>query len=81
MRRANFLKQCCGGGEVCSAAEKYGKGEQERKNREFCVNGALCGALEWWCGFASDTFTNTYVAVYYWGFRWHFYPASPLCPF
>jgi hypothetical protein len=23
---ANFLKRCCGGGEVCSAAEKYEKG-------------------------------------------------------
>jgi hypothetical protein len=25
--------------EVCSAAEKYEKGERERKNRDFCVNG------------------------------------------
>jgi hypothetical protein len=30
---------------------------------------------------ASVTFTNTYVTVYYWKFRWHFYPARPLCPF
>jgi hypothetical protein len=66
--QANFLKRCCGGGEVCSVAEKYEKGERGRKNREFCMNGALCGGLEWRCGLASDTFTNTYVAVYYWVF-------------
>jgi hypothetical protein len=24
--------------------------------------------------FASDTFTNAYVAVYYWKFRYRFYP-------
>jgi hypothetical protein len=34
--------------EVCSAAEKYEKGERGRKNREFYVNGvALCGGLKW----------------------------------
>jgi hypothetical protein len=45
------------------------KGERGRKNREFCVNGALCSGLIWQCRFASDTFTNTYVAVYYREFR------------
>jgi hypothetical protein len=54
---------------MCSAAEKYEKGAQGRKNREFCVNGALCGGLVWWYGFASDTFTNTDVAEYYREFR------------
>jgi hypothetical protein len=30
---------------------------------------------------ASVTFTNAYVAVYYWKFCWCSYPASPLCLF